>query len=315
MRSLEMQYNRFGSRGRDPIIIQIAPGYQYRQGQQQAAPNPSPSQGYLIEGKLIPLREKTANQTAVNATDRPKIVPLQYDDTGWKSSERKPGESKTQYGYVQGYSQCDPYGSYSSGGYGQQCPPSYGGGFGGGGYGGGGFGMDPSRPIIPGSGSPGTGGGDIPNFQPTQPTEPQKLELDYDKLADALLPKMAEDDRFRGIDGKPGKPGPAGSQGPAGPAAHVTQTQLTAMSAAILNQMAGDARFKGSQGPRGSQGEITPEQIAELTEEIKRGLSRRVLVVDGKEGEVLADETYAFDKPFVFDVTKIRRKAKTQRTN
>lgn len=206
--------------------------------------------------------------------NRIKIVPL-------KSTRNDPAE--TQYGY------CPP----STGGiqY-QQCPPNYGQpSYGQPNYG-------PSRPVLPDS--------ETPRYQPETEPEPPAIELDYDALAEALLPKMAGDDRFKGADGKDGKNGTNGRDGQPGT---VTQGQLTAMSAALLEQMARDPRFKGQQG---RPGEITPEQIAELTEEIKRGLSRRVLVVDGVTKQVLDDETYAFDEPFVFDTRKLQRRSSTQ---
>lgn len=226
--------------------------------------SPPPQQGYKIEGHLIPLREVTRTSNEV------PIVPLKnYDDSGWESSS-------TQYGYCppgSGSQYCDP--GYGQPSYGQ---PSYGGGA--------------QRPVLP----------DPPAFQPDP--EPKELELDYDKLADALLPKMSQDERFRGPAGKQGPAGPQGKQGQEGKS--VTPQELSALGNVLMQQMVADQRFRG---PKGDKGEITPEQISELTEEIKRGMTRRIVVIDGKTKEVLDDETYGLDEPFVFDIRKLERKS------
>lgn len=51
-----------------------------------------------------------------------------------------------------------------------------------------------------------------PPARPVQP-EPAEIVIDYDKLADALLERMARDERFRGPQGPPGE---SGVQGPPG---------------------------------------------------------------------------------------------------
>lgn len=256
---------------------------------------------------LLPWRQRIMNALAGGWNRRPIIIQIAPGQQ-WQQPPQIQPQQLPPVQQPRGYrfegqilplasstdsTQCGP--GYSQ--YGQQyCPPSYGSGQPS--YG------SPSRPVIPGT-VPGTNpGGEIPSYQP--PAEPPELKLDYDALAEALLPKLAKDDRFKGQDGKPGPAGPKGDPGQRGTPGTVTQSQLTAMSAALLSQMAGDSRFKGEPG------EITAEQIAELTEEIKRGLNRRILVVDGKSKQVLDDETYAFDEPFVFDLTKLSRKANTQ---
>jgi hypothetical protein len=57
---------------------------------------------------------------------------------------------------------------------------------------------------------------ELPSFQPTQPTAPQEIQIDYDQLSDALIPKMREDGGFRGEPGPAGAPGAQGQPGPPG---------------------------------------------------------------------------------------------------
>lgn len=265
MRALESRWDR------RPIVINIGNGQQFQPPTPQQLRQPLQPQGYKFEGKMIPL---TAKKTDV------KIVPLKYDDRGWKSSE----------------TQCEPmYGNsggqimWSQGGGYQQCPPqNYGGQY-----------MDPygggggaNRPIL-------DQGGQIPQYQDQTP-EPQELELDYDALADALLPKLLEDDRFRGPAGQNGMDGADGRDGKS-----VTPQELSALGNVLLEQMRADPRFKG---PKGDQGEITDEQVSELTEAIRRGLTRTVILRDKTTKEEYDREEYGLDEPFVFEFESKTRK-------
>jgi hypothetical protein len=148
-----------------PIIINIDGNKFPIQPQQQ--PEYLAPQGYMFEGKLIPLRTNTKT-----AERKPT-----YDDTGWKPPKIVPLNSgiqlPTQYGYCpppQNYGGGSPYSSP----YGQQGP---------------------QRPTLPNDPY------NIPKYVPDEPQEPKELELDYEELAEALIPKMEEKGTFKGKDG------------------------------------------------------------------------------------------------------------------
>jgi len=188
-------------------------------------------------------------------------------------------------------------------GYGSQCPPQ-------------------------GCPAPRQGGGvaTYPGGQPT-PAQPPALELvpsapqspnckcDQDAIIAAVLEKMAGDERFRGPAGQAGKDGRDGSDGT------VNAMHLAAVTESILQTIEGDDRFRGPQGPKGDRGEAGPAgqaaelDVASLTQQILAQVKhpgQRVMLVDGKTGKILDDETYAPGEPIVLDFQTILRNARQQ---
>ena len=53
----------------------------------------------------------------------------------------------------------------------------------------------------------------ISKSAPPESSDATEIVIDYDRLADALLERMSEDERFRGPVGVPGLPGPQGPPG------------------------------------------------------------------------------------------------------
>lgn len=152
------------------------------------------------------------------------------------------------------------------------------------------------RPTLP---APPQQQPDVPSFQPPQ-SAPKEPTLDYDKLASKILDRMAGDARFKGPKGDPGPQGQAGS---------VSEKQLLAMSAALMQQLKSDPAFRGPAGPAGRDAEL---DVAALTAKIKGELTRRFIVVNKAEGTVIDDEVYAFDEPFVLDIHRLQRAASGQ---
>ena len=125
-----------------------------------------------------------------------------------------------------------------------------------------------------------------------------QVDIDYDRLAKIVIAKIADDDRFRG---------PAGPKGDKGDTGTVSDSQLKAMSLALLDTMRSDPAFRGAQGPIGPAGNSASVDVAKLKDEIKRDLNRRFIVLNGQDGTVIDDESYAFDEPFVLDVTRLQK--------
>lgn len=71
----------------------------------------------------------------------------------------------------------------------------------------------------PGSGVPSSQVPPMPSLPPTVPeseSEPEQQQIDLESLAEAIVKKMAGDERFKGPAGEPGPQGEAGPQGPPG---------------------------------------------------------------------------------------------------
>lgn len=142
-----------------------------------------------------------------------------------------------------------------------------------------------------------------PSFQPS--TQPQQQSpLDYEKLADEVITRMAKDDRFKGPRGEQGARGPQGPSGAPGPAGTVSEKQLLALSSAIMQHLKADPTFRGPPGPAGRDAEV---DVGALANKIKADLSRRFIVVNSATGNVIDDETYAIDEPVVLDLTRLQR--------
>ena len=158
-----------------------------------------------------------------------------------------------------------------------------------------------------------------PNCQgPACPCPPQReTGVDYEKLADTLIPIIAEDDRFRGPPGKDGADG------------EVQAAQLAAITQSILAVIREDDRFRGPagepgqagpRGPAGPQGQpgmdgmaadIDVDALAAQILSRVQHPSQRVVLVDGKSGSVIDDETYQPGEPIVLDFQSIIKSART----
>jgi hypothetical protein len=94
----------------------------------------------------------------------------------------------------------------------------------------------------------------------------------------------------------------------------VTEEQIAGMVGAIAKQLRADPSLKGPKGdpgPAGPPGEITDEQVDQIVDAvIKRMPPRRLLIVNGSNGQVIDDETYSPSDPIVLDVQQIVRAAK-----
>ena len=93
-----------------------------------------------------------------------------------------------------------------------------------------------------------------------------------------------------GADGMDGEPGPAGPAGPPG--------------------RDGEPGRDGAAGPPGPSAQIDIESIVDIVERRITHPSQRVLLIDGKDGTVLDDETYAPGEPIVLDIQALIRKPK-----
>jgi hypothetical protein len=193
---------------------------------------------------------------------------------------------------------------------GGQCPPGYGAGY--------------SPPASSGGAGVSPGGTPTPvEPQPQAPTQPPPQAtvpgIDYDALAAALVPKIAEDDRFRGPQGPPGPAGPRGppgEDGADGADGEVSEAHLQAITKTLLAAIREDERFrgaKGERGPRGEPGDIAEIDIDKLAANVLGKIpDTRVMLVDGGSGQVLDDESYAPGEPIVLDFQNIIRSAKAR---
>lgn len=122
--------------------------------------------------------------------------------------------------------------------------------------------------------------------QPTYPTQPtQPPTVDYEKIVDALLPKLAADERFRGPagkDGKDGEKGERGSDGKDGQDGMVSQSHIRQITQDVVNALAGDSRLKGASGSPGSKGQNGKDG---------RGVTRLFVDKDGKLKTEFTDGT------------------------
>lgn len=187
-----------------------------------------------------------------------------------------------------------------------QCPPG---------------GCQPSAPGY----SPGGGVATYPgNGQPTQPppleltpshplpTPGPACNCDQEQIIAAVIEKLASDERFRG---PAGPAGPAGAAGRDGVDGEVTTAHLAAITESLLTAIGNDDRFrgpKGDRGDRGPAGEVASIDVDRLTQQILSQVKhpgQRVVLVDGKNGKIIDDETYAPGEPIVLDFQQILRSA------
>lgn len=169
------------------------------------------------------------------------------------------------------------------------CPPQQ--------YGGGGVN------VSPGYGAP----------TPVQPLPPVSqcppaagCDCDEEKIMATLLERMAADERFRGPAGLAGKDGVDGKDG------EVNAEQLAAVTQSILQVIREDERFRGPRGERGPAGDSATLDVEALAADILSRVkhpSQRVVLLDGKSGRVIDDETYQPGEPIVLDFQSIIRSA------
>jgi hypothetical protein len=145
---------------------------------------------------------------------------------------------------------------------------------------------------------PNDSGGYVPSpdyfGQPNNPAaDALPPSIDSGKIADEIIDRIAEDDRFRGPPGPAGQVGPAGEmgsrgdRGPAGPA--------------------------GPVGPAGADAQINEADIEMITARVLASIpNQRVMLVDGKSKTVIDDETYQPGEPIVIDFQRVINAA-TQR--
>lgn len=162
--------------------------------------------------------------------------------------------------------------------YNGQCPPQQGG----------------PTPISPGYGGP----------TPITPPPPApSCNCDQAKIMDDLLEKMANDPRFRGPAGADGAVGPPGADG------EIDADQLAAVTQSILQVIRNDERFRGPAGPPAT---IDIDALAnDILSRVKHP-PQRVVLLDGKNGRVIDDETYQSGEPIVLDFQSIIRNATTR---
>lgn len=162
----------------------------------------------------------------------------------------------------------------------------------------------------PGNGvnvSPGNGG--PTPITPTPAPPVPSCNCDQAKIMDDLLEKMVNDPRFRGpagADGVAGPPGPPGADG------EINADQLAAVTQSILQVIREDERFRGPRGPAGPAGEPANLDVEALANNILSRVkhpSQRVVLLDGKSGKVIDDETYQPGEPIVLDFQSIIRNA------
>lgn len=190
---------------------------------------------------------------------------------------------------IQGISpaQCGPGG----------CPPQQ--------YGGGGVN------VSPGYGTP-TPVQPSPPVQPAPQCPPVGCECDPEQIMSTLLERMAADERFRGPAGVAGKDGADGKDGVDGADGEINADQLAAVTQSILQVIREDDRFRGPRGERGPAGDAATLDVEALAADILSRVkhpSQRVVLLDGKSGRVIDDETYQPGEPIVLDFQAIIRSA------
>lgn len=158
-----------------------------------------------------------------------------------------------------------------------------------------------------------------PGYNPTPepapqppPLPPQSCNCDEDKIIAAVLAAIENDSKFRGPQGPAG---PTGPQGLAGRDGEVSPGHLAAITESIITTIRNDDRFRGPQGPVGPPGDPANIDIEALANDILSRVkhpSQRVVLVDGSNGKVLDDETYAPGEAIVLDFQQILRNARTQ---
>lgn len=142
--------------------------------------------------------------------------------------------------------------------------------------------VGPGSPLSPPSG---------PSTPPPAVTSPPAScppancpPVDYERIIDQVVERLATDERFRG---------PPGPQGDKGDAANV---DVGALTIALVEQIADDSRFRGPPGPAGPAGGTGPAgapgrdgadvDVEQLAEEIKRRLPPITFVNTTPDGKV-----------------------------
>lgn len=164
-----------------------------------------------------------------------------------------------------------------------------------------------------------------PGYNPT-PVEPPQLpqpsptlpqcNCDEQAIIETILEQIATDERFRGPAGPTGPQGLAGPAGVDGRDGEVLPSHLAAITESIITTIRSDDRFRGPRGEQGPAGPGTDIDVDALAADIMSRVkfpSQRVLLVDGKRGEVIDDETYAPGEPIVLDFQQILRSANAKR--
>lgn len=152
-------------------------------------------------------------------------------------------------------------------------------------------------------------------LQPVHPpVHPPGCVCDEQKIIDSVLEKMAADVRFRGPTGPAGPAGPQGLAGKDGADGEVKASHLAAVTESIIQTISNDARFRGPPGEQGPSGkpasEIDVDALAQQILAKVKHPSQRVVLVDGKSGKILDDETYQPGEPIVLDFQQILRNAR-----
>jgi hypothetical protein len=144
------------------------------------------------------------------------------------------------------------------------------------------------------------------------------IAIDYDDLAERLAEKMPKPENGkpgergeRGERGEPGKPGADGAPGPPGPPGppgqpgEITEAQLMAIVSEIRQSITNNPSFQGPPGPPGKDAEVDYDKLAAMVKQPPR----RVVLIDGSNNNVLADETYEPGEPIVIDFRRVIKAA------
>lgn len=149
-----------------------------------------------------------------------------------------------------------------------------------------------------------------PAYPPESYTVPGRIRAEVD--IDELIERLANDPRFRGPAGPPGERGPAGavgSRGPAGPAGspgrdgmdgrdgEVSEQQLSAIAAALYQQMQADPTFRGPAGEPGEPGRLDPDELAAM---IRANLPKIGVQING--GPVISQDLARGNALFKFNI-------------
>lgn len=266
----------FGGRVTDFASKTGTPPTDWLNHQSAAIPGDSGGPMFTADGKLIgPLWGRGSNRTIGTTTGRcvKFCEPILQTLANWKARRRG----------------CPP---------GVTCPPD-------GGVGG-------PTPVDPGPSLPGD---ELPPAKPESgcDCEPGKgCDCDQEKLIADLMDKIKGDPLFRGQKGdqgpkgEPGEKGPKGDKGEKGDPGEVTDEHLAKVIAAVVESVKSDPAMKGERGKRGRPGKDAVIDLDALAVAVaERMPGQRVILVDGKTGKKIDDETYAPGKPIVLDVQRI----------
>lgn len=140
-----------------------------------------------------------------------------------------------------------------------------------------------------------------------EPEESPSDSVNLDDLAEKIASKLKDDPSFKGPAGETGPEGPQGPQGPEGPPgkdAEITDEMLATIAAAVYQKMRNDPAFKGPPGKDGAG--VGPGELERIKAEVLASLpDLRVLLIDGSNGSVIDDETYAPGEPLVLDFQRV----------